>query len=107
MITALAPVRLYELDGSLLTAGLAHLGAASDHNAGDICVDGLDQPGRVILRCLLGMVRDVRVELGGRTLSAEVVRVAFDPRHGRCFVLRVRPEDVRTVVAGVRAADAD
>ena len=88
---------LYEPDGTPLAQGTC------DWNVVDTLRDGLaivlDQPGRVIQRCLLGDVRRVWVHLrDGALLPTRVERIFFDPKRGRVCALRVesRAADARS-----------
>lgn len=79
---------LYEPDGALLSAGLVQRwdpGAACR-----VRVVGLDWPGQVIQRCLVGDVREVCLELEwGTRLPARVEEVRFDPALGRTCELHL------------------
>jgi hypothetical protein len=87
MILDVTACRLYEPDGTLLAAGSCQLTTGADHT--DVRAV-LDEPGRVLQRCLLGPVKQVRVRLAtGRQLTTQVARVYFDARQGRTCLLRV------------------
>ena len=79
---------LFEPDGTLLTVGTARLRAAL--GAGEALVTALDQPGRLVQRCLLGNLQHVWVQLkDGALLPARVERVFFDPAAGRSCALHI------------------
>lgn len=78
--------RLEEPDGTPLAGGMVRLASADEAE-----VTGLDRPGRVVQRCLLGGLREVVVRLGeGAPITAYLERIAFDARQGRVCLLRLR-----------------
>lgn len=86
MDSSVVACSLYEPDGTPLAAGTAHL--TSGTSAWEALVAALDLPGRVVQRCLLGGVREIRVRLGdGVPMIARVERVFFDPKLGRVCAL--------------------
>ena len=85
MSTQSIACRLEEPDGTLLAAGLMRLATA-----GEAEVTGLDRPGRVVQRCLLGGLRDILLRLGDSApVTARMERIAFDARQGRVCTLRL------------------
>lgn len=94
--------RLYELDGTPLATGRCPTAADTTIDAGVVVI--VDQPGRVVQRCLLGPVHELLVvcgDDGGRWQRAVVERVFFEPGFGRLCVLRIesapfRPDVPRT-----------
>jgi hypothetical protein len=78
--------RLEEPDGTPLAAGLARMQEASR----EALITALDLPGRVVQRCLLGGLHDVRLRLGDAApVAAHLERIGFDPALGRTCTLRL------------------
>lgn len=86
-----APVtecRLCEPDGTLVSRGRVQRLLAGAGN--DVVITGIDNPGRLISRCLTGPVRQVILQLGNGPLRRAVIQsVRFDPKLGRICVLRL------------------
>lgn len=81
---------LYEPDGTLLARGLGH--ELPEHGASAAVLTVIEQPGRLVQRCLLGDLRRVWVHAPGQApRPAQVERVHFDPRHGRICALHFEP----------------
>lgn len=79
---------LYEPDGALLTAGLVRAWDATVPCR--VLVVALDWPGQIVLRCLVGDVREVTLELSwGTCLPARVVHVRIDRTLGRTCELHL------------------
>lgn len=79
---------LSEPDGTLLSRGTAYLHATPQGE--EVLVTDVDQPGRLVHRCLIGPVQSVWLSFhDGRCLPAQVERVYFDPHLGRTCVLRL------------------
>ena len=79
---------LYEPDGAILTAGIVR--AWDPTIPCQVLVVALDWPGQIILRCLVGDVRDVTLELEwGTCLPARVEQLRFDRTHGRTCELHL------------------
>lgn len=77
---------LEELDGTPLAAGLARMDDATPQAT----VTALDRPGRVVQRCLLGGLRDLRLRLGDAApVPVRIERITFDPALGRTCTLRL------------------
>ena len=79
---------LYEPDGAILSAGLVR---TWDVNVPcRVQLVALHWPGQIVLRCLVGDVREVTLELAwGTCLPARVVRVRYDRTLGRTCELHL------------------
>lgn len=85
--------RLSEPDGTLVSHGRVQRSLSGALN--DVIISGIDNPGRLINRCLIGPVRQVLLHLGdGPAHQALVHRVRFDPKLGRVCVLHLTPDNV-------------
>jgi hypothetical protein len=77
---------LYEPDGALLAAGVVQMHTAAQ----EAVVTGLDRPGQIVQRCLLGGLRELRLRLeGSPPITVRIERVTFDPKLGRVCTLRM------------------
>lgn len=82
------PCSLFEPDGTLLAAGTATFSV--QETGAETVITGLDRPGRVVQRCLVGGVSLVQVRLGGAApVAARVERVSYDAKLGRSCTIRV------------------
>lgn len=81
------PCTVYERDGTPLTDGRC---VSADPAAGEVVVAALEQPGRVVARCILGGVQEVELHVAGAPRrSASIARLYMDPQLGRSCVLRL------------------
>ncbi len=81
------PCTVYERNGTPLTDGRC---ISADPIAREVVVTALDQPGRVVARCILGNVQEVELQVAGAPRrSASITRLYMDPQLGRSCVLRL------------------
>lgn len=86
-MSANVPCELFEMNGNRLATGLANF--LTGAGAWEAVITRFDEPGRLVQRCLLGPVRDLRVIIAGREpIEAKVERVFYDPKLGRACALR-------------------
>lgn len=79
---------LYEQDGTLLTAATCY-GSTAEHPA-ELLVGALEQPGRVLQRCILDDVYEVCLQLAGRPpVPARVTHLFCDPDLGRTCTVQL------------------
>ena len=94
--------RLLEPDGTPLTSA-----TYSILDVAPVCkaiVRAFDRPGRLIKRCVLDHLRDIRIQLAnGAVVHGTVERVYFDPKHGRVCTVRL---ESRTLHAAASRSEA-
>ncbi len=87
MISPYEQCRLFETDGTPLTQGQVQV---HDRLGAEAIVTQLDNPGRVVQRCLIAGVRQIVVRINDTALiPARIERVSFDAKQGRTCVLRL------------------
>jgi hypothetical protein len=80
--------RLLEPDGTPLTTGRCEL--IRGPGAWSAVISMFAQPGRVVRRCLLDGLSNIRIEFdGGTPVEARVEHVYFDPDLGRVCTVRL------------------
>ena len=90
--------QLYEPDGTLLTT--AFIQARYSGIGCKALIMAPNWPGQIVQRCLIGDVREVRIEVDGAlSVPARIEQVRFEPGLGRICVLHV-PAACRGCVQG-------
>jgi len=88
LITQTPHCRLLEPDGTLLTSATCRIVAVGSIRKA--VVRALDRPGRVVKRCVLEHLREIRIQLkDGVSLHGHVESVYYDPGQGRVCTVRL------------------